>query len=396
VTRFEPNLRIPGPTALPPSVREAGGRQMINHRGPEFAAMLERVLSGMKPYFGTASSPVILSCAGTGGLEAAVVNVLSPGDKVLAVSIGSFGDRIAKVARVYGADVTKLDVEWGEAADPAAIRVALEAEPATKAVLLTHNETSTGVMNPIPVLAAAIREVAPGALIVVDSVSGLGAVPFEMDAWGIDVVITGSQKAWMSAPGLAMIAASERAWAAMETATMPRFYLDLRAHRDSHASGQTPWTPALAVLYQVDEGLRLMAAETQAGVFARHEACAAAARAGLVALGFELFADQRFASKTVTAAHVPDGLDWKAFNADIKRQGVVLAGGQGKLSGKIFRLGHLGSVTVDEIIGAMSVLEIVSLGHGRSVTPGAAVAAAQVAALESLGIAAGAAVGAGA
>jgi aspartate aminotransferase-like enzyme len=396
VTRFEPNLRIPGPTALPPSVREAGGRQMINHRGPEFAAMLERVLSGMKPYFGTASSPVILSCAGTGGLEAAVVNVLSPGDKVLAVSIGSFGDRIAKVARVYGADVTKLDVEWGEAADPAAIRVALEAEPATKAVLLTHNETSTGVMNPIPVLAAAIREVAPGALIVVDSVSGLGAVPFEMDAWGIDVVITGSQKAWMSAPGLAMIAASERAWAAMETATMPRFYLDLRAHRDSHASGQTPWTPALAVLYQVDEGLRLMAAETQAGVFARHEACAAAARAGLVALGFDLFADQRFASKTVTAAHVPDGLDWKAFNADIKRQGVVLAGGQGKLSGKIFRLGHLGSVTVDEIIGAMSVLEIVSLGHGRSVTPGAAVAAAQVAALESLGIAAGAAVGAGA
>ena len=396
MTRFEPNLRIPGPTALPPSVREAGGRQMINHRGPEFAAMLDRVLTGMKPYFGTSSTPVILSCAGTGGLEAAVVNVLSPGDRVLAVSIGSFGDRIAKVARVYGADVTKLDVEWGEAADPATVRAALEAEPATKAVLLTHNETSTGVMNPIPVLAAAIREVAPEALIVVDSVSGLGAVPFEMDTWGIDVVITGSQKAWMSAPGLAMIAASERAWAAMETATMPRFYLDLRAHRDSHASGQTPWTPALAVLYQVDEGLRLMAAETQAGVFARHEACAAAARAGLVALGFELFADQRFASKTVTAAHVPDGLDWKAFNADIKRQGVVLAGGQGKLAGKIFRLGHLGSVTVDEIIGAMSVLEIVSLGHGRSVTPGAGVAAAQVAALESLRIAPGAAVGAGA
>ena len=386
MTRFEPNLRIPGPTALPPSVREAGARQMINHRGPEFAAMLERVLSGMQPYFGTTTTPVVVSSAGTGGLEAAVVNVLSPGDKVLAVSIGSFGDRIAKIARTYGADVTKLDVEWGQAADPAAIREALEREPATKAVLLTHNETSTGVMNPIPVLAAAIRETAPDALIVVDSVSGLGAVPFEMDAWDIDVVITGSQKAWMSAPGLAMIAASERAWAAMETATMPRFYFDLRAHRDSHASGQTPWTPALAVLYQVDEGLRLMAAETQAGVFARHEACAAASRAGLAALGFELFADQRYASRTVTAAHVPEGLDWKPFNADVKRNGVVLAGGQGKLSGKIFRLGHLGSVTVDEIIGAISVLEIESLGHGRAITPGAAVAAAQVAALESLGI----------
>ncbi len=387
MTRFEPNLRIPGPTALPPSVREAGGRQMINHRGPEFAAMLERIVTGMKPYFGTSSDPVVLSCAGTGGLEAAVVNILSPGDKVLGVSIGAFGDRIAKIAKTYGADVTKLDVEWGRAADPADVRAALEREPATKAVFLTHNETSTGVMNPIPVLAAAIREVAPDALIVVDAVSSLGAVPFEMDAWGVDVVVTGSQKAWMSAPGLAMVAASPRAWAATETATMPRFYLDLRAHRDSHASGQTPWTPALAVLYQVDEGLRLMDLETQAGVFARHEACAAAARAGLEALGFELFADQRFASKTVTAAHVPDGLDWKAFNGEVKRRGVVLAGGQGKLTGRIFRLGHLGSVTVDEIIGAMSVLEMVSLGHGRAVRPGAAVAAAQVAALEVLGVA---------
>jgi aspartate aminotransferase-like enzyme len=396
VTRFEPNLRIPGPTALPPSVREAGARQMINHRGPEFAAMLDRILTGMKPYFGTTSNPVILSSAGTGGLEAAVVNILSPGDKVLGVSIGSFGDRIAKIARIYGAEVTKVDVEWGQAADPSVVREALEREPGTAAVLLTHNETSTGVMNPIPVLAEAVRETAPDALIVVDSVSGLGAVPFEMDAWGIDVVITGSQKAWMSAPGLAMIAASERAWAAMETATMPRFYLDLRAYRDSHAAGQTPFTPAIAVFFQVDEGLRLMAAETREGVFARHEACAAAGRAGLEALEFELFADQRFASRTVTAARVPDGLDWKAFNAEVKRQGVVLAGGQGKLAGKIFRLGHLGSVTVEEIIGAMSVLEIVSLTHDRAVTPGAAVAAAQVAALESLGIAPGVAVGAGA
>ncbi len=175
---------------------------------------------------------------------------------------------------------------------------------------------------------------------------------------------------------------------------MPRFYLDLRAHRDAAATGQTPFTPAIAVVYQVDEGLRLMQEEGAGSIFARHEACAAAARAGLEALGFELFADQRHASRTVTAAHVPDGLDWKAFNGDVKRRGVVLAGGQGKLTGKIFRLGHLGSVTLEEILGAFSTLEIVSLQHGRSVEPGAAVGAAQRAALATYGIAATATAGA--
>ena len=394
--RFEPNLRIPGPTALPPTVREAGARQMINHRGPEFAAMLGRILTGMRPYFGTTSDIAMITTAGTGGLEAAVVNTISPGDRVLGVSIGSFGDRFAKIARTYGADVTKIEVEWGQAADPAVLRAELQRDNGYKAVLLTHNETSTSVMNPIPELAAVIREMAPDALILVDSVSGLGAVPFEMDAWGLDVVVTGSQKAWMAAPGLAMIAASERAWTAMETATAPRVYLDLRVHRESHAAGQTPWTPAIAVVYQVDEGIRLMTAEGAEHVFARHEACAAATRAGLTALGFELFADQRFASRTVTGAIVPDDLDWKVFNGEVKRRGVVLAGGQGKLTGKIFRVGHLGSVTLEEILGAMSVLEFVSIGAGRPVRPGSAVAAAQIAALESFGIAAPSATGAGA
>jgi len=195
---------------------------MINHRGPEFAAMLARILDGMKPFFGTTNDVAMLTCAGSGGLEAAVVNTLSPGDRVLGVSIGSFGDRFAKIAGIYGANVTKLDVEWGQAADPGAVREALAADPACKAVLLTHNETSTGVMNPIPELAAAVRDASPDSLILVDSVSALGAVPFEMDEWGVDVVVTGSQKAWMAAPGLAMIAASERGWAATETARMPR------------------------------------------------------------------------------------------------------------------------------------------------------------------------------
>ena len=384
--RFEPNLRIPGPTSLPPSVRAAGARQMINHRGPEFAAMLARVIEGMRPFFGTTSDIAMLSCAGSGGLEAAVVNVLSPGDRVLGVSIGAFGDRFAKIATAYGAEVTKLDVEWGHAAEPAALREHLAANGAYKAVLLTHNETSTGVMNPIPELAATIREVQPEALILVDSVSALGAVPFAMDEWGVDVVVTGSQKAWMAAPGLAMIAASGRAWKAMETARMPRFYLDLRAHRDAHAKGETPWTPAIAVVFQVDEGLRLMEAETPAGIFARHEACAAAARAGLGALGFELFADRRFASRTVTAVRIGEGMDWKPFNAELKRRGLVLAGGQGKLTGQIFRLGHLGSVTVEEIVGAVGTLEAASLALGRDVTPGEGVAAAQAAALDSLGL----------
>jgi aspartate aminotransferase-like enzyme len=361
---------------------------MINHRGPEFAAMLARILDGMKPFFGTTSDVAMITTAGSGGLEAAIVNTLSPGDRVLGVSIGSFGDRFAKIARIYGADVTKLDAEWGYAAAADEIRERLRGMPDIKAVLLTHNETSTGVMNPIQELAAAIRQETPDALILVDSVSGLGAVPFEMDDWGVDVVVTGSQKAWMAAPGLAMLAASSRAWSAMERATMPRFYLDLLAHREVARNGETPFTPAIAVVFQVDEGLRLMGQEGAANIFARHEACAAASRAGLAALGFELFADERHYSRTVTAAAVPDGLDWKAFNAEVKRRGVVLAGGQGKLTGKIFRIGHLGSVTLEEILGAISTLEIVSLEQGRPVEPGAAVGAAQKAALASQGIAA--------
>ncbi len=380
MTRFEPNLRIPGPTALPPSVREAGGRQMINHRSPEFAAMLNRIQVGMKPYFGTESDIGIVSSAGSGGLEAAVVNVLSPGDRVLAVSIGAFGDRFASVAQTFGASVDRVNAEWGWAADPDELRERLPSAD-YRAVLLTHNETSTGVMNPIPALAAAIRATSPDALILVDSVSALGAVPFQMDDWGCDIVVTGSQKAWMAAPGLAMIAASERAWAAMETARMPRFYFDLRKHRESARTGQTPWTPAIAVIYQVDEGIRLMAAEGAEAIFARHEACAAATQAGLEALGFQLFADPANRSKTVTAALIPDGLDWKAFNAEITRRGVVLAGGQGKLAGKVFRVGHLGSVIVDEILGAIATMEAASVALGRPVEIGAGVAAAQRAAL---------------
>ena len=376
MTRFEPNLRIPGPTALPPTVREAGGRQMVNHRGDEFKTLTRRVEAGMKPFFGTEHEVILLTCAGTGGLEAAVVNVLSPADPVLAVTMGAFGDRFAKVAEVYGAAVTRLEVEWGRAPEPAAVREAAAAIDGLKAILLTHNETSTGVTSDIPALAAAVREVAPDALILVDAISALGAVPFAMDAWGLDLVVTGSQKAWMSAPGMAFAAVGPRAWAAAETATMPRFYLDLRRHRDTQVNGESPWTPAVAVMYQVDEGIRLMQAEGD-GVFARHAACQAMTRAGLRAIGFTLLAADDVASRTVTAAWIPETLDWKTFNTGLKKRGLVLAGGQGKLKGRIFRLGHLGAVTTDDILAAIGVLEATAIECGMDVSPGSAVAAAQ-------------------
>ncbi|HEY3072809.1 MAG TPA: alanine--glyoxylate aminotransferase family protein [Candidatus Limnocylindrales bacterium] len=388
--RFETNLRIPGPTSLPSTVREAGSRQMINHRGPEFASMLERITRRIQPFFGTRNDIIVLSCAGTGGLEAAIVNTLSPGDKVLGVSIGEFGDRFAKIAQAYGAEVTKLDVEWGSALTPDALRDALGKAPVGgyKAILITHNETSTGVMNPLAELAAVARESAPQALLLVDGVSGVGAVPFEQDAWALDVVVSGSQKSWMAAPGLAFVSFSERAWEANTKARMPRFYLDVAKHRDSHRDGQTPWTPALAVMFQLDVALEQMEHEGPDAVFARHAACAAATRAGLAALGFDLFPDPAVASQTVTCVRLPEGLDWKTFNGELKARKLVVAGGQGKLTGQVFRVGHLGSVTFDEILSAIAVIEEALVKLGREARPGAGVAAAEragIAALEESG-----------
>lgn len=380
------HLRVPGPTPLPDAVREAGGRQMVNHRGPEFKALLERITGGLKRGFRTDHDVLILSASGTGGLEAAVVNHLSPGDPVLAVTIGAFGDRFAMIAERYGADVTSLAVEWGQAAEPAAVAEALEQMAVTgrpaRAVLLTHNETSTGVTNPLRELADAASRAAPDALLLVDGISGLGAVPFETDAWGLDVVVTGSQKSWMVPPGLAMVSVAPRAWEAAERATMPRFYFDLAAHRASLAKGETPWTPAVGVCFALDVALELIEAEGYEAIFARHAACGAAMRAGLRAMGFRLFADPAHASDTVTAADVPDGIEWPAFNRALRERGLVLAGGQAQLAGRIFRVGHLGAVTVDEIIAALGIIEVVAIESGLPVERGAAVRAAERAAGE--------------
>jgi aspartate aminotransferase-like enzyme len=353
---------------------------MVNHRGPEFKELLGRVTEGLKTGFRTTNDVLILTSSGTGGLEAAVVNFLSPTDAVLSVSIGVFGDRFAAIASRYGATVTKHDVEWGRAADPASVAAALRsmasAGTPAKAVLVTHNETSTGVTNPLAEISAAIQAEAPDALILVDGISGLGAVPFETDEWGLDVVATGSQKSWMVPPGLAMVSVSPRAWEANEHAGMARFYFDLRKHRESGSKGETPWTPAVGVAFALDEALKLIEAEGYPRIFARHAACGAAARAGLQAMGIRLFADPAHASNTVTSAWLPEGIEWSALSKELRSRGLVLAGGQGSLTGRIFRLGHLGSVTVDDVIRAIETLEAACAALGVPVTQGRAAAEA--------------------
>ena len=386
MNRFEANLRIPGPTSLPDAVREAGARQMVNHRGPEFAVLKNSIIARLKTFYKTENDVLIVTAAGTGGLESAIVSFLSPGDKVLAVTIGAFGDRFAKIASAYGADVTKLASEWGKAAEPAKVHEALQAGGPWKAVLMTQNETSTAVTNPIEALAKVAHEVAPDALILVDAISGLGAVPFETDAWGLDVVVSGSQKAWMVAPGLSFVAVSPRAWEAASVAKMPKFYFYLAAHKTSAEAGQTPWTPAVAVMFQLDAALTLMEQEGLDDIWKRHAAVGAAVRAGLTTLGFRLLGDPAYASDTVTGAWIPEDLDWKTFNGKLRKYGLIVAGGQGALKGKIFRIGHLGHVTIPNILNAMAVLEQTLIELDRPVIPGTAVAASQVAALKALGV----------
>jgi aspartate aminotransferase-like enzyme len=267
---------------------------------------------------------------------------------VLAVVIGAFGERFAAIAQAYGAEVVRLEYEWGRAADPDDVRRVLSRDPRIKAVLVTHNETSTGVTNPLKALAAVVRE--HERLLLVDAVSSLGAIPLETDAWGLDVVVTGSQKGWMVPPGLAFVSVSQRAWEAYREAKMPRFYLDLGRHKEALERGQTPWTPALSVLFGLDVALEMMEAEGLENIFARHARIGEMTRQGVKALGLRLLADERYASNTVTAVVVPDGVDERVLRRLLEDEyGVVLAGGQGKLSGKIFRIGHLGWVTEEDI-----------------------------------------------
>ncbi len=357
----EQNLRIPGPTPVPAEVLAEMARPMINHRGPEFAAIVRRVTARLQYFFQTTSPVLTYAASGTGGQESAVANLFSPGDPVVAITIGAFGNRFASIAEAYGLQVTRIEFPWGQAADPNIVEERLKSTASAgsyKGVLLTHNETSTGVTNDVETLAALVRRLNPDALIAVDAVSSLGCVPLEMDAWDLDVVFTGSQKGWMSPPGVMMIAPGPRAWEVNKSAKSPRFYFDWANTRKSLELGQHPSTPAVSVFYALDIALEMMLNEGRQAIFERHQRIGDYVRWRVQEMGLELLAGHRYASNTVTAVLTPAGLDTKALLKKLREQdSVVFAGGQGQLEGKIFRVGHLGYFQEIDLVEAMDMLE---------------------------------------
>ncbi len=352
------NLRIPGPTPCPTDVLQAMTKQMINHRGGEFGQILNGVTANLKQLFQTKGDVFLLTSSGTGGLEAAIVNALSPGDKVLSVSNGVFGERFATIAQQFGAEVIPLRFEWGKPADTNAVRQALQAEPQIKAVLVTHNETSTGVTNDLASISSVVKEF--DKLLLVDAISSLGSINLPVDDWHCDVAVTGSQKGWMAPPGLAMVSVSQEAWQAHSKAKMPRFYWDFAQAKSYLEKGQTPWTPAISTVFALSVSLEMMLTEGLANTIARHARVSKAAREGIKLLGLSLFAEEGYASNTVTAVAATDGLDTKKLLQILREEHqIVLAGGQQRLDGKIFRIGHLGWITEDDIEAVISALRVV-------------------------------------
>lgn len=351
-------LRIPGPTPLPSEVLQTMTKQMINHRGPEFKQILDGVTDKLKQLFLTKNDVFLLTGSGTGGLEAAIVNTLSPGDKVLSVSNGVFGERFATIAEQFGAELIPLRFEWGKAADIDAVRQALQAEPKIKAVLVTHNETSTGITNDLASISSVVKEF--DKLLLVDAISSLGSINLPVDDWHLDVAVTGSQKGWMAPPGLAMVSVSQEAWQANTRAKMPRFYWDFAQAKSYLERGQTPWTPAVTTVFALSVSLGMMLREGLPNIIARHARVGKAARDGVESLGLSLFAEEGYASNTVTAIAASDGLDTKKMLRILREEyQIVLSGGQQKLDGKIFRIGHLGWVTEDDIKTVISALKVV-------------------------------------
>ncbi len=355
----EQNLRIPGPTPVPAEILEEMTRPLINHRGPEFSAILRRVTPRLQYFFQTNSPVLTFAASGTGGQEAAVVNLFSPGDHVVAITIGFFGNRLATIAERYGLDVTRIEFPWGAAADPATVETRMKSLAPYKAVLMTHNETSTGVTNDLETLAKLIRRLNPDALIVVDAVSSLGCMPLEMDAWDIDVVFTSSQKGWMTPPGLMMIAGSPRAWEANKNAKLPRFYFDWELARKFLEKWQHPTTPPVSIFYALDLALEKMLEEGREAIFERHQRIGDYVRWRATEMGLRLLADHPNASNTVTAVFTPEGIDNKALLKSLREEDhVVFAGGQQQLEGKIFRVGHLGFFEEVDLVEAMDAVEI--------------------------------------
>ena len=348
-------FRLPGPTPLPPAVKAAMQRPMISHRGAEFKALHRSLIERLKIVHRTSADVMIFPGSGSAGWEVAIVNLFSPGDRVLCAICGEFGERFHAVAVALGLQTVRLESPAGQAVMPDQLRAAIAANPGIAGVFLTHNETATGVTNPLRDLAAVARDA--GALVIVDAVSSASALPLEVDAWGLDFVLSGSQKAWMCPPGILIAAIGEGCWPAYERAGYPRYFWDLKAMRSSAAQDMTPATPPLSLYYALDAALDMMLAETIEGVWARHARLGERMRAGVRALGWGLLADPAHASNTVTALLPPAGVGAKAIVRQMETDhGIVVAGGQGSMADTIVRIGHMGWCDEEDIDIALAAL----------------------------------------
>ena len=372
-------LMIPGPTPVPEAALLAMAKHPMGHRSKEFDAIFAECTENLKWLHQTSSDVLSLTVSGTGAMEAGMINFLSAGDRVLVGTNGKFGERWAEVAEAYGLNAEIIKAEWGQPLDPENFREKLEAdtEKQIKAVIITHSETSTGVLNDLETINRHVK--AHGeALIMVDAVTSLGAVSVPMDAWGIDVIASGSQKAYMIPPGLGFVAVSPKAWEAYKTAKLPRYYLDLGKYRKEAAKNTTPFTPPVNMFFGLQVTLQMMKAEGLENVFARHKRLMTTTRAAVKALGLPLFAAEDAASPAITSVMPPASVDAQKVRTLMKKRfDIALADGQDHLKGKIFRIGHLGFVSDRDILAAISSLEAVlrELGH-EGYTPGAGVAAA--------------------
>jgi aspartate aminotransferase-like enzyme len=377
-------ILAPGPTPIPPEVLLAQGSPLVYHRGPGFGSVMADVTTRLKQLYRTDSADVLLmTSSGTGGLESAIQNCFSPGDEVFVPLAGFFADRWRRLAQAYGLTVRSIEYEWGRRIDPAEVAVALSEHP-VNAVLLTHSETSTGVIQPIEALARVAHEA--GAMVVVDVVSSLGAVPFEFDGWGIDVALGGSQKALSASPGIAFAAVGPRAWDATTAASNPRFYFDWATYRQyaSHADPENPWTPAISVMQGLQAALRLYFQDGVEAALTRHRTLSRGVKEGVKALGLDLFGEGLDENWTVTAIRAPEAADADTICARIRRDyGVVLAPGQGPLKGTVFRIGHFGYVSELDILRGLAALELTLEKLGHPVKRGASVAAAEGVFLEA-------------
>jgi aspartate aminotransferase-like enzyme len=371
----ETNLLIPGPTPLPPDVLRAMDQQMTNHRSATFGRVMTETLVNLQEVFHTQNDIIPLVASGTGGLEASLVNVLSPGDRVLSINNGHFCERFAQIAEQFGMRVDRVTAEWGRPVSMEAVAERLRADRRReyRAVLVTQSETSTGVHNDVRAVREVLRD--HPALLLVDAVSSLGAIPLDTDAWGVDVAITGSQKALMSPPGVAFLSVSDRAWERAEAATSPRFYFDLRrARREVHKpTPATPFTPAITVLYAVHAALRLIRQEGLENVFERHRRMARMVRAGVRGMGLRTLPDDAYAVDTVTAVCVPGGVDAAAvLSRAYDAYSVLFGGGIGVLEHSVVRIGHMGFTQPENLLAGLEALgrSLGDLGHPVDVAAG--------------------------